>query len=279
MTLRPLSIAQVDPWVTVRSFMHRTCGVIFGDDQRYLLDSRLGPLARAHGFADVASMVEIACAATSSSPYCTAIVDALTTHETFFFRDLPFWKAIEQVVLPRLFEGGARPLKIWSAACSTGQEPYSLAMLLQEKWPAVAARCEIVATDISEPALERARKGLFTSLEVNRGLGAARLLDHFEAAPGGFLVKKHFRDRIRWSTYNLVGAAEAPSGCDVVLCRNVLIYFNEQGRRMAQGRIVRATAQHGFLGVGSTELMQVAHPIVPGWYEGRVIRAATSERG
>ena len=244
--------------------MKKTCGVVLSDEQSYLLDSRLGPVARERGFGSIGELVSSAVAA-PNGPHAMAVVDAMTTHETFFFRDVGFWKSFEDLVLPRLFAGtGPRPLNIWSAACSHGQEAYSLAMLMEEKYPLVAKATRILGTDISPGTVERAREGLYSNIEVNRGLNAARMVKYFEQGRGGLRVKQLLRERVQWQVHNLL---QLPPGVrfDIVLCRNVLIYFNEADRKTVQVFLSGATAPGGLLGVGATELMPL-QSLAPGWY-------------
>lgn len=257
-----------DAWADARELMQAACGVVLAEDQRYLLEARLVPVARAHGLESAEACVA---GARSSTRLAEAVVDALTTHETSFFRDASFWKVFETAVVPRLLESRRdRPLRVWSAACSTGQEAWTLAMLLEERWPELAARTEVVGTDVSHGSLERARAGLFTSLEVNRGIGAARLLRFFEQAPGGFRVKPRLRERVRWEHGNLL-TSPAPVGCQLVLCRNVLIYFSPSDRQRVCRRLREAVDPDGFVGVGASELLD-APALGPGWYEAERLR-------
>jgi chemotaxis protein methyltransferase CheR len=251
-------------WPKVQSFTFKGCGVVLGDDQDYLLEPRLGPLTREFGHRSIAELVDAACTSLPSSPVARAVIDAMTTHESLFFRDLQFWRAFEEIVIPRVLESArGRKLRVWSAACSHGQEAYSLAILLAEKWPAVDT--EILGTDVSLPAVERARVGLYTALEVNRGLSASRLVQHFQKEPGGFRLRKELRDRITWSVHNLLGSNSDFSGCDVVMCRNVLIYFSDRDRKTTLARIEASVRPEGFIAVGGTETTPRAS-IAPGWY-------------
>jgi chemotaxis protein methyltransferase CheR len=247
-----------DCWSTVQRFMQRTCGVVLTTDQSYLADSRLTPVAKQHGYAQISDFVTAAVSSPLSSPLACALIDAMTTHETLFFRDAPFWKTLEDVVLPKL---QARALagagvRVWSAACSTGQEPYSLAILIAERFPELALRVEIMATDVSELAIARARTGVYAALEVSRGLSAPRLVKHFEQVTGGFRIRSSFRNRITWATHNLLGSKPDPVGCDLVLCRNVLIYFGETDRAAVMRRLIHAAAPGAYIGVGSTETLK-----------------------
>lgn len=259
--------AAVSPaWASVRAFMRSRCGVMLAEDQHYLLDARLGPLARDFRFPSVEAFVAQACAATGEDRLRRAVVDAMTTHETTFFRDRPFWKTLEEQLIPAFKAAGKRKLKIWSAACSTGQEPYSLAMLLEELWPEVAAQTELIATDVSELSLEKAKEGAFSQLEVNRGLGAARLVKHFDQQPMAYRVKELFRKRITWQVDNLLSPLPGPRDCDLVLCRNVLIYFDEADRQHVQRRLRQSLLPGGSLGFGATEMSNHGTPLGGGWY-------------
>lgn len=252
-----------ETWAQVRVFVHRACGVELADDQAYLLDARLGSLARQRN-ASIDALVSGA-VADPQGPLAIELIEAMTTHETYFFRDPTFWTAFEQVVMPRLLQVRAAPLRFWSAACSHGQEAYTLAMLLEEKWPALAPSISIVASDVSPLAVERAREGRFSGLEVNRGLGAARLLRHFQQDDGGFRVKAALRERITFTVHNLLGPPPSHGPYDAVFCRNVLIYFNDVDRKLALTRVFDATHFEAFVGLGSTEYV-IKPQACPGWY-------------
>jgi chemotaxis protein methyltransferase CheR len=271
----PAPAAKRDPgadaatWNIVQQFMRRQCGVVLRDDQSYLLESRLSPAAKQHGHASIADYVATTCRGTPSSPAARSLVEAMTTHETMFYRDAAFWQTFEQIVIPKLArtaKTGVRP-KIWSAACSTGQEPYSIAMMLEERAPDVASSIELVATDVAELSVARAREGLFTSMEVNRNVNAARLMKHFVQAPGGFRVRDEIRNRVRFQAHNLLGANLDPAQCDIVLCRNVLIYFDDTDRAAVLRRLAAAAKPDGYIGIGSTETWREGVSIAPGWYQ------------
>lgn len=252
-------------WCTVRAFMLKTSGVAFSDEQIYLLEARLAPLAKQHRFATLDEYVTAACAGGGSSTLGQTLIDAMTTHETFFFRDTSFWKAFENQIIPALLASNRHSLRVWSAACSHGQEAYSLAMLLEEKWPELANNVTIVGTDVSPLAVERAQAGVYGAFEVNRGLGAARMIRHLEQTTGGFRVKQLLRDRVIWRVGNLLTDTFKAQTYDVILCRNVLIYFGETDRRTVLEKLCDAVRPGGYLGLGATE--QFARPSPsPGWY-------------
>jgi len=255
-----------DGWPLVQRFMLRACGVVMSDEQRYLLDARLSSVAKRHAFASVHAFVEAACAERPAHALAQSLVDAMTTHETFFFRDPLFWKAFEDVVLPKMLtHGRASPVRVWSAACATGQEAYSVAMTVAEMAPSWLDRLIITGCDVSEPCVERAREGSFSSLEVGRGIVAERLARHFDYENGAYRIKKRLRSTVSWEVQNLLSAAPYPVRQDVVLCRNVLIYFGERDRTEIIRRLFDAVAPGAFVGVGTTEVLK-ARQIAPGWY-------------
>ena len=255
-----------DGWALVQRFMVRACGVVMSDEQRYLLDVRLGPVARQHGFVSVRAFVDAACAERPGEPFARALVDAMTTHETFFFRDAAFWRSFAEVVVPRLLTRERTvPLRVWSAACSTGQEPYSVVMTFAERGPGALEALDLVASDVAEISLERARDGVFSALEVSRGLSAERLARHFDPHGGGYRIKERLRRSVRWEVQNLLAPSPYPARQDVVLCRNVLIYFGDRDRAEVTRRLFEAAAPGAFVGVGTTEVIK-GRPVAPGWF-------------
>jgi chemotaxis protein methyltransferase CheR len=255
-------------WAKARAFIKRECGIVLTDDQEYLLESRLGPVARKLGMPSTDELLEAIVERQPGSEASQGVIDALTTHESFFFRDHNFWRAFEECVMPQIIAAArGRRLRFWSSACSHGQEPYSLAMLLEEKWPDLARSCEIIATDVSAPAIARAREGTFSALEAGRGLSAQRLLRHFDRdTQGGFQIKELMRQRISWSVHNLLGQNRDPQDCDVAFCRNVLIYFSDADRRATLDRIEAAVRPGGFIALGGTETSPRVQ-VAPGMYE------------
>jgi chemotaxis protein methyltransferase CheR len=258
-------------WAALRGFMQESCGVLLSEEQHYLMEARLAPVAKTLNYPTVEEYVSDACRPGAPRSMTSPLIDAMTTHETSFFRDGPFWRAFQDLVLPKLGvlePGHQRPMKIWSAACSTGQEAYSLAMLLDENYPSLAERTQIIATDVSEGVVEQAARGTFTVFEVNRGVSAPRLVRHFERDGGNFRLKEKFRRRITWQPQNLITGWPPGEGLDVALVRNVLIYFPESTRALVLKKVRAALRPSGFLGVGSTELIQGA-ALSPGWYPAR----------
>jgi chemotaxis protein methyltransferase CheR len=254
-------------WSAVRAFMQERCGVVFEDDQQYLLEARLGPVAKSFQCKSVEEYVREACAPCARAEVAGALIEAMTTHETYFFRDAAYWKTFAEVVAPQAqARTGARPLRIWSSACSTGQEPFTIAMLLAESMPETAARTTIIATDVSDATLARASEGIYGIHEVNRGVTAPRLLKHFDQVGARFQVKAALRARITWEQHNLVNGPWPYRDFDIIMCRNVLIYFGDATRAKVLASLTRSLRPKGILGIGCTEQLKW-NRIGPGWYD------------
>lgn len=223
-------------------------------DKEYLVRARLAPLLQAHGYTSIAELVA---AARSGQGFAQEqIVDAMTINETSFFRDSHPFRALVDDVVPDLLRGGRRSLRMWSAATATGQEAYSLAILMAENFPSVPEP-DILATDVSQSVLERARSRTYTQLEVNRGLPAAALLRHFDQVGRIWRVKPDVARQVRFDRLNLTGPWPALPVMDLILLRNVLIYFDDATRTSVINRAIARLRPGGYLLVGSAETLMV----------------------
>lgn len=239
---------------TISRTVRERSGLVLTTDKAYLIESRLAPVARRMG---LASIEEIASAIRlrADAKVIAEVVDAMTTNETFFFRDKMPFEILEKHVLPDLVaRRPGKTLRIWCAAASTGQEPYSIAMLVD----AMASRLnktpvEIIATDISDRCLEKARAGVYTQFEVQRGLPVQMLLKHFEKQGDLWKVKDNIRAMVRWRAANLLENLSALGRFDVVFCRNVLIYFDAPTKKLILERAARQLEDPGFLFLGAAE--------------------------
>lgn len=239
----------------VREFVLERSAIVVEPGKEYLVESRLGPLAREAGLNDIDSLVSQV-KGDPTGPLARRMVEAMTTNETSFFRDLHPWEALKKVLLPELVERGraTKTVKIWCAAASTGQEPYTIAMTLRESLPDFAAwRVEIVATDLNAAVLERARRGVYSQLEVNRGLPAPMLVRYFTREGVEWVIKPELRSMVTFRELNLVGSAPMPSGNDIVFMRNVLIYFDLETKRQILSRVRDALVPRGTLFLGGAE--------------------------
>ena len=246
----------------VRELLAREAAIVLEPGKEYLVETRLAGLATRHECASVDALVDLARLAGREEPGLTGrIVDALTTNETLFFRDLNPFDALREHVVPRFRDVGAdRPFTLWSAAASSGQEAYSVAMLLAEHFPGLPAR--LVGTDISPTMVERARSGVYQQLEVNRGLPARLLAKYFRSTPEGWVIDEALRRRVEFSVLNLLHPWATVPVCQVVMLRNVMIYFDEETRRRILRRVRGVLAPGGYLVLGGAET-----PVMldPGW--------------
>lgn len=230
-------------------------GLVLTPDKSYLVETRLGPIARREGFASLAEFVSAA-RVRRDDRLIWAMTDALTTNETFFFRDKTPFDLFKDAVLPRLAQGrtAGGKIRIWCAACSTGQEPYSLAMLLQElRSMNRGVDAEIVATDISERVLEKARAGLYSQFEVQRGLPVQHLVKYFEKTGDMWRVNDRTRAMVRFQQGNLLQDLRGLGRFDVVFCRNVLIYFEPAQKKRTLEAIAALMPDNGALLLGAAE--------------------------
>jgi chemotaxis protein methyltransferase CheR len=253
-------------FATIAAALHAGSGLAIGPDKLYLLESRLGPLMRARRITDLDALAE-RLRAPGSAALLQAVVEAMTTNETSFFRDAKPFEHLRLYALPGLH--AARPpgakLRIWSAAASTGQEAYSIAMILTELRAALATReVEIVGTDIAREPLLRAREGVYSQFEVQRGLPVKLLLQHFRKQGEMWRIADNLRAMVSFRECNLLGDLRALGCFDIVLCRNVLIYFDPPTRARALEAIARQMAPDGLLYLGGAEtVLGISKRFVP----------------
>ena len=238
----------------VRALVHKESAIVLQPGKEYLVEARLLPIARKEGLADVASLVD-AVRAKPDPDRTRRIVEALTTNETSWFRDGDPFTALTSTVLPALVSarGPSEPLKIWSAACSSGQEPYTIAMLLEDALPHAATRVSITATDLSREMVARTRAGRFSQLEVNRGLPAPMLVRHFTRTGNEWEVAPALKRMVTATECNLAAAFPRMGPFDVVYLRNVLIYFDLSTKQEILRRVREAMRPDGWLFLGAAE--------------------------
>lgn len=241
-------------------------GLALPRDKEYLLESRLTPVARRHNYTNLDAMA-LAVRNGRQSAVERDIVEAMTTNESFFFRDIGTFDVFRKGVLPALLAARAasRTLRFWFAACSSGQEPYSVAMILEEERARFAGwNVEMIATDISAEMVARARDGLYTHFEAQRGLPVQLLAKYFEKEEQGWRIKAPFRERVKFRTFNLLENFSALGAFDVIFCRNVLIYFDMATKRDILERMSRQMARDGTLFLGGAEtVIGVSEKFVP----------------
>jgi chemotaxis protein methyltransferase CheR len=239
----------------VAALLRERCAISLDASQHYLVESRLLPIAKASGLPSVSALIA-RLRREGSGPLHTAVIEAMTIQETSFFRDTHPFAALKDKLLPELIgrRKRDRTLTLWSAACANGQEPYSLAMLLLEHFPSLSGwRIRILATDVSGAALSKAESGRYSQLEVRRGVPARFLSRFFEPSGDGYVVRESLRCMIDWKQLNLAKPWPALPLFDVILLRNVLIYFGASTRAQILKSVRKAVRSDGYLILGSTE--------------------------
>ena len=239
----------------VRQLVLSRSAIVLEPGKEYLVESRLLPLAKVHGFADLDTFVD-AMAGSSFNTMHRQAVEAMTTNETSFFRDHHPFEALRTHIIPELInrKAASKQLTIWCAAASTGQEPYSVAMLLREHFPVLTSwKLTFIATDLSTQVLAKARSGRYGQLEVNRGLPAPMLVKYFTKDGTEWVVKDELRNMIDYRELNLIENWPALPTFDLVMIRNVLIYFDVPTKKKILGNIRQRLAPHGYLMLGGAE--------------------------
>ena len=229
------------------------------ESRRWRVNSALAGIFRAHGINNVDQLVCLLAAppgGPETPDLSQEVVEALLNNETYFFRDKPTFDQLPGEILPELAHRrrDVRRLSIWSAGCSTGPEVYSLAMLFNEqaeRWKGWTI--DILGTDVSHRAINAARSGCYSQFEVQRGLGVTQMLRHFDETPRGWQVREDVRGKVRFHQHNILGPFPGRMPFDLVLCRNVLLYFDRQVRTQAFARLSSAVMPDGFLMLGAGE--------------------------
>jgi len=240
----------------VADLIRAEAAIVLEAGKEYLVETRLGPVARQLGLGTIAALV--AELRTKRNPaLLVRVVDAMTTNETSFFRDVQPFEHLKRKVFPELIERrkNEKRLSIWCAAASSGQEPYSMAMLLKENFPELATwRVDFLATDISTQVLSKAREGIYSQLEVNRGLPAPLLVKYFHKQGLEWQVDEKLRSSIQWREFNLATRLYPPMGpFDLIMLRNVMIYFDVPTKRSILGNMRRVLRTDGYLFLGTAE--------------------------
>lgn len=239
----------------LRRLVHERSAIVLEPTQSYLLEARLGPVAHKAGIPTVGELLR-RLRLERYGPLHRSVVEAMTTNETFFFRDLAPFQALQKVVIPAILSNNAagRQLSVWCAAASSGQEPYSVAMTLREHFPQLTQwKVELHATDLSDEMLERVRSGSYSQLEVNRGLPAQMLIKYFQRSGVRWTVKPELTSLLTVRKVNLIDPWPNFPLLDVVFLRNVLIYFDVETKKKILGRMKRVLRPGGYLFLGGAE--------------------------
>jgi chemotaxis protein methyltransferase CheR len=241
----------------LRDLLKERSGLVLSTEKAYLVESRLMPVARKRGLATTDELI-VEIRAKKDAALLVEVTDAMTTNESFFFRDTTPFDSFRDTVLPAILAArraeGRDQVRIWSAACSSGQEAYSLAMILKEN-PAKfgAAKYEIIGTDLSTEIVERAEQGSYTQFEVQRGLPIQLLVKYFKQDGDVWRIDPSIRRMVKFRIFNLLESYAVLGRFDIVFCRNVLIYFDQQTKSDILGRIAAMLPPDGVLYLGGAE--------------------------
>jgi chemotaxis protein methyltransferase CheR len=240
----------------LRKLILRHTSTTLEPGKEYLAEARLYALATGEGFPSVAALLEALQLEDEDGPLHRKTAEAMLNYETSFFRDHYPFEAIGDLLLPEILGTRARErvLRIWSAASSSGQEIYSVAMLLRERFPELAGwDIQLLASDVSDSALERARSGMFAQIEVNRGLPAKLLVKYFERTGAQWRIREEIRRMVRFERIDLAGRWPGFEPMDLVLLRNVLLYFGHETRADVLRRVHGTLRSGGYLFLGGGE--------------------------
>ena len=243
-----------------RQFLEEACGISLGDNKQYLVTNRIRRILEENNIASFGELVK-SLKQGFNRKLKDQVIDSMTTNETFWFRDIYPYDYLKNTLLPQLMAGNNRmfgPVRIWSAACSSGQEPYSISMIVEEykrqNMGNLPRPVQVVATDLSSTVLEQARSGEYDKLSVMRGLSSERLERYFDnPTPALWRVKPFVKERIEFRSLNLMDSYGGLGKFDIVFCRNVLIYFNADLKRQILQKIHASLKPQGILFLGSSE--------------------------
>jgi chemotaxis protein methyltransferase CheR len=266
----------------LRQYLKDHSGLDLSADKQYLIESRLLPVARKAGLSGIGELVQKMRG--GSAAFNPQVVEAMTTNETFFFRDKVPFDHFRDLIMPQILRARAnrKSVRIWCAAGSTGQEPYSLAMSVKEMGAARAGwRIEIVATDLSQEVLEKSRAGLYSQFEVQRGLPIRLLVKYFKQVGELWQINADIRAMVQHRQLNLLHDFSQLGAFDLIFCRNVLIYFDQETKTNIFNRLANAIEPDGFLALGAAEtvvgLTTVFKPVAErrGVYQPNEVRTVT----
>ncbi|MBO0346882.1 protein-glutamate O-methyltransferase CheR [Roseibium sp. CAU 1637] len=239
----------------LKKFLKDRSGLVLSNDKQYLVESRLLPIARTSKLETLSALIQLVQRG-GQRQLEIDVVEAMTTNESFFFRDKTPFDHFNETMLPALLQSRSsqRNLKIWCAAASTGQEPYSLAICLKEAAAKMGGwRTRIVGTDLSQEVLEKAKAGLYSQFEVQRGLPIQMLLKYFEQKGDMWQISPSLRAMVEWRKLNLLENFNHLGEFDILFCRNVLIYFDQPTKVEILNRLAKMLPEDGYLVLGAAE--------------------------
>jgi len=245
-----------DEFALLAELIKKRSGLMLTEDKDYLIESRLLPVARSRGMQDLRELCAII-RGNAPEDLLVEITEAMTTNESSFFRDIKPYEQLRRIIFPRLMTSldAQKRMRIWSAACSTGQEPYSISICIQEEAANMPGwNFEIIATDLARKVVGKAQLGIYSQFEVQRGLPIQMLIKYFTSLPDtSWQLRDTIRNMVQFRIQNLLEDYTTLGRFDLIFCRNVLIYFDEPTRAVIIGKIACTLAPHGILVLGSTE--------------------------
>lgn len=237
-----------------RSFLYKESGLVITPDKMYLLESRLNPVAKKMQLESIDGLTSKMKMGDAQVKH--AVVEAMTTNETFFFRDTHPFERFEKVVLPKIMENKPKgsTIKIWNAACSSGQEPYSLGIIIKQNAAKFADyKFDITATDLSEDILNVAKRGVYSQFEVQRGMPIQLLVKYFKQQGTEWAINDDIKSMVKFQKFNLLQPMSQFGEFDIIFCRNVLIYFDQGTKGKILSEASKHLSKHGFLFLGGAE--------------------------
>ncbi len=251
---QPMGISSTD-FAYLRKLVREHSAIALNEDKEYLAELHLEPLAEIAGFDSIASLVKLLQTEPFNSLHLQ-VIEALVTYETSFFRDIYPFEALKNSVLPELLKNRKqeKSLNIWCGACSSGQEPYSIAMLIREHFPMLAKwRVNIIASDFSSKALARACKGRYNKLEIQRGLSEKLRNKYFQQQDNEWQIQEQIRSLVEFRQMNLIQSWSSLPQMDIIFLRNVLIYFDTETKKTVLGKVRQLLKPNGYLFLGGGE--------------------------
>ncbi len=242
----------------IQYFLNQSCGIVLGENKQYLVKNRLTRLLarlELNSFSELASQLQTNNSIALSTK--TAVVDAMTTNETFWFRDDSQFIVLKDNIFPEIFERKSGSIKIWSAACSSGQEPYTISICAEDaiKRSKSSRNVQIIGTDISETILREAKKAVYSDLALSRGLDIQSKGRFFHKTHEGYQLNAEITNKVRFQPFNLLKSFSVLGRFDIIFCRNVLIYFSDEVKRDILSRMANSLETGGYLFLSSTESM------------------------
>ncbi len=270
-----MNIADFDIY---KDLLKKNSGLVLTQDKSYLIDSRLNPVAKKWGYDDISAMTNVL-RGVPPKDLVKDIIEAMTTNETSFFRDNTPFNTFKEVVLPyyKNKQSHSKHLRIWCAAASSGQEPYSVAMTLKEEEAKMPGwRFEILATDISNEILDQAKEGAYSQFEVQRGLPITHLMKYFTQNGDKWVINQEIKNMVTFKYFNLLEPMTSLGKFDVIFCRNVLIYFDPPTKKDVMERISNQMSEDGFFFLGGAETVLGITDVFKGIKDRRGLYAKTN---